>query len=93
MLIISYFLANIYEKNTSNKGEKYNNHLLIVFLNYIGQSLCIFIQIIMNKCVFNNISNKNGKKNNIKSHFTIKNIFNDQSEQIKNKDFIIFFLF
>ena len=49
--ILSYILADIYRIKDQHEGEKYNNHLLTLFLSYIGQSLSFVLQIILNKCI------------------------------------------
>ena len=95
-LILSYFLADIYRIKYPfeiYEGGKYDNKLLIIFLSYIGQSLSIFIQIIMNKCILDNISNNNRRHNTRISYVPIKYIFNNKPEKLIKKDFIHIFCF
>lgn len=92
LLLFFYSFKYAIDEN-HNVGS--NNILLFVLLSYIGQSLAIFFQIIINKYTFNNRNNdiKQCKKNKNVDNYPIKYIFNDLSRNLSNKDTFFFIIF
>ena len=72
----------------NNDSPKNNQILLYLLLFYIGQSLFVFPEIIINKCIFKK-KDENKTFKNKKSQLSIKYIYNNLIELSKEDKFII----
>lgn len=86
VLVISFNKAEIISFNVLDT-KKSDNILLITLLSYIGQSLFIFVELILNKYFFKNKSENNiPEENEHKNIIPIKYIFNNLSNRLTKRD-------
>ena len=91
---LSYILAHIYNIGSDTSHQrKINKLVLALLLSYCGQSLSIFLQLIMNKSVENKNNNNLAQNTRKISSVAIKYIFNEESEKATKKDYIHIFGF
>ena len=86
-----YFILRNLGIISKNDLPNINNILLYLLLFYIGQSLFVFPEIIINKCIFKKKDQNKTIKNN-KSLLSIKYIYNNLIELSQKDKFIIFIM-
>ena len=89
-LVYFFLLGTLGNSGIISDFSNINNILLYLLLFYIGQSLFVFPEIIINKCIFKKKDQKKTIRN--KSQLSIKYIYNNLIELSKKDKFLIFIM-